>query len=165
MDYRMRSRGPIITTLLVALVGGASGWAAQPHFRQQHRRAEASMSLQATPITRLGLVPPGPDPYKLVRDDIELIKSSIKKMLSTNKGTGASLAQNEVLTMAAREFTARQGKSSRRMVKVPPAAAPRARRLPRHGAPGIATRPGHSCEGRGGGTRATLSPQPPPRAA
>jgi geranylgeranyl pyrophosphate synthase len=112
----MRSRAPIITTLLVALVGGASGWAAQPHFRQQHRRAEASMSLQATPITRLGLVPPGPDPYKLVRDDIELIKSSIKKMLSTNKGTGASLAQNEVLTMAAREFTARQGKSFRPML-------------------------------------------------
>jgi len=136
MDYRMRSRVPIATMLLVALVGGASGWAAQPHFRQPHRRAELSMSLQATPITRLGLVPPGPDPYKLVRDDIELIKSSIKKMLSTNKGTGASLAQNEVLTMAAREFTARQGKSSRRMVsKRPPP-----RRLPRHGAPAISTR-------------------------
>ena len=57
------------------------------------------MSLQAAPITRLGVVPPGPDPYKLVKDDIELIKSSIKKMLSTNKGTGASLAQNDVLTM------------------------------------------------------------------
>lgn len=74
------------------------------------------MSLQAAPITRLGVVPPGPDPYKLVKDDIELIKSSIKKMLSTNKGTGASLAQNDVLTMAAREFTARQGKSFRPML-------------------------------------------------
>ena len=82
------------------------------------------MSLQAAPITRLGVVPPGPDPYKLVKDDIELIKSSIKKMLSTNKGTGASLAQNDVLTMAAREFTARQGKSCCRKLKRPPAPAP-----------------------------------------
>tara|TARA_B100000795_G_scaffold63133_1_gene42556 strand:- start:6 stop:500 length:495 start_codon:yes stop_codon:yes gene_type:complete len=164
MDYRMRSRVPITTTLLVALVGGASGWAAQPHFRQQHRRAELSMSLQATPITRLGLVPPGPDPYKLVRDDIELIKSSIKKMLSTNKGTGASLAQNEVLTMAAREFTARQGKSYRRMVKAPPATAPEPGAGASHGAPGISVRPGHANGGRGA-ARATLSPQPPPRAA
>ena len=164
MDYRMRSRVPITTTLLVALVGGASGWAAQPHFRQQHRRAELSMSLQATPITRLGLVPPGPDPYKLVRDDIELIKSSIKKMLSTNKGTGASLAQNEVLTMAAREFTARQGKSYRRMVKTPPATAPEPGACASPRRPGICVRPGHANGGRGA-ARATLSPQPPPRAA
>jgi geranylgeranyl pyrophosphate synthase len=74
------------------------------------------MALVSTPITRESAAPPGPDPYKLVKDDIELIKSSIKKMLSTNKGTGASLAQNEVLTMAAREFTARQGKSFRPML-------------------------------------------------
>lgn len=111
------------------------------------------MSLQAAPITRLGVVPPGPDPYKLVKDDIELIKSSIKKMLSTNKGTGASLAQNDVLTMAAREFTARQGKSCCRKLKRPPAPAPRpraprrgarARCLLRHGAPGICAQPRQS---------------------
>merc|ERR1719478_2124211 len=112
----MRPPATITATLLAALVGGASGWGAQPPVRQQHRRAELRMSLQAAPITRLGVVPPGPDPYKLVKDDIELIKSSIKKMLSTNKGTGASLAQNDVLTMAAREFTARQGKSFRPML-------------------------------------------------
>jgi geranylgeranyl pyrophosphate synthase len=74
------------------------------------------MALMAAPITRESPAPPGPDPYKLVRDDIELIKTSIKRMLTANKGTGASLAQNEVLTMAAREFTARQGKSFRPMI-------------------------------------------------
>merc|ERR1740133_146769 len=117
MANPMRSGVPLVTTLLIALVGGARGWSAQPHFRQQqHRRRDFSMALVSTPITRESPAPPGPDPYKLVRDDIELIKSSIKKMLSTNKGTGASLAQNEVLTMAAREFTARQGKSFRPML-------------------------------------------------
>jgi len=115
----MRSRVPLATTVLVALAGGVCGWAAQPAqpiFQQQHRRRELTMALVSTPITRESAAPPGPDPYKLVKDDIELIKSSIKKMLSTNKGTGASLAQNEVLTMAAREFTARQGKSFRPML-------------------------------------------------
>ena len=125
MGNPMRSGVPLVTTLLIALVGGARGWSAQPHFRQQqHRRRDFSMALVSTPITRESPAPPGPDPYKLVRDDIELIKSSIKKMLSTNKGTGASLAQNEVLTMAAREFTARQGKSFRSVVRRPPVAAP-----------------------------------------
>lgn len=61
-------------------------------------------------------MPSGPDPFKLVQADLELIKSSIKKMLQANKGTGVSLAQNEVLTMAAREFTQRQGKSFRPML-------------------------------------------------
>ena len=120
----MRRRATITATLLAALVGLASGWGARAPVRQ-HRRAELRMSLQAAPITRLGVVPPGPDPYKLVKDDIELIKSSIKKMLSTNKGTGASLAQNDVLTMAAREFTARQGKSCCRKLKASPRPRPR----------------------------------------
>lgn len=75
-----------------------------------------ALTLVAAPVTRDSPAPPGPDPYKLVRDDIELIKTSIKKMLTANKGEGAALAQNEVLSMAAREFTARQGKSFRPMI-------------------------------------------------
>jgi len=68
------------------------------------------------PITRDGAAPAGPDPYKLVRDDLEYIKASIKQMLSSNKGEGAAMAKNEVLTMAAREFSQRKGKSFRPML-------------------------------------------------
>merc|ERR1719181_1065147 len=72
--------------------------------------------VMTAPITRDGAAPTGPDPYKLVRDDLEYIKASIKQMLSSNKGEGASLAKNEVLTMAAREFSQRKGKSFRPML-------------------------------------------------
>jgi len=61
-------------------------------------------------------VPVGPDPYKLVVNDLEYIKSSIKKVLSDNKGGSGALTSNEVLTMAAREFMQRKGKSFRPMV-------------------------------------------------
>lgn len=85
--------------------------------------------VMTAPITRDGVAPAGPDPYKLVRDDLEYIKASIKQMLSSNKGEGASLAKNEVLTMAAREFSQRKGKSFRPMlvllIGAPPATRPR----------------------------------------
>lgn len=61
--------------------------------------------------------PPGPDPYRLVQDDLSYIKKSIKKMLTSSKGeTGAALSSNSVLTMAAREFMDRKGKSFRPML-------------------------------------------------
>lgn len=61
-------------------------------------------------------VPSGPDPYKLVVQDLEYIKASIKKVLSDNRGGSGALTSNEVLTMAAREFMQRKGKSFRPMV-------------------------------------------------
>jgi len=115
---------------MAALVGGALCWTAQPPLAAQHAahgvaRAAAlalrvsvnpSMVMTAAPITRDGVAPAGPDPYKLVRDDLDYIKASIKQMLSANKGEGASIAKNEVLTMAAREFSQRKGKSFRPML-------------------------------------------------
>lgn len=62
-------------------------------------------------------VPPGPDPYKLVNDEIEFIKDSIKSVLkSSNSGGGAAMSSNDVLAMAAREFMQRKGKSFRPML-------------------------------------------------
>ena len=127
---------------LAALVGGALCWTAQPPLAAQHAahsvaraaapalRVAANPSMVMTaPITRDGAAPAGPDPYKLVRDDLEYIKASIKQMLSSNKGEGAAMAKNEVLTMAAREFSQRKGKSFRPMlvllVGALPAAHPR----------------------------------------
>uniref|UniRef100_A0A7S0IXC1 Uncharacterized protein n=1 Tax=Calcidiscus leptoporus TaxID=127549 RepID=A0A7S0IXC1_9EUKA len=60
--------------------------------------------------------PSGPDPYKIVVQDLEHIKTSIKKVLSENKGGSGALSSNEVLTMAAREFMQRKGKSFRPML-------------------------------------------------
>merc|ERR1719247_3576957 len=112
----MRLHPALFVAALVANLVGALSWSAQPHFRPQRQRDALSMTLMAAPVTRETPVPSGPDPYKLVQTDLELIKSSIKKMLQANKGTGVSLAQKEVLTMAAREFTQRQGKSFRPML-------------------------------------------------
>ena len=63
-------------------------------------------------------VPAGPDPYKLVNDDLDFIKGSIKKTLQSKKGGSSAnaLGSNEVLTMAAREFMQRKGKSFRPML-------------------------------------------------
>ena len=60
--------------------------------------------------------PPGPDPYRLVQDELEHIKRSIKKTLKGHKGESGALTSNGVLTMAAREFMSRRGKSFRPML-------------------------------------------------
>lgn len=60
--------------------------------------------------------PRGPDPYKLVQDDLDYIKRSIKRMLTSSKGDTGALTSNGVLTMAAREFMGRKGKSFRPML-------------------------------------------------
>ena len=67
-------------------------------------------------LSRTAPAPAGPDPYKLVVRDLEHIKSSIKKVLSDNKSGSGAISSNEVLTMAAREFMQRKGKSFRPMV-------------------------------------------------
>ena len=65
--------------------------------------------------------PKGPDPFRLVEDDLEYIKRSIKEMLakrSITSGAGdkGGLSSNAVFTMAAREFMGRKGKSFRPML-------------------------------------------------
>ena len=141
---------PARRTVFAAFVGGALCWStgplSQPQLRPHQllkppawgaalppgtRAGQPAMVMTApTQITREGVAPAGPDPYKLVRDDLEYIKASIKQMLSSNKGEGASLAKNEVLTMAAREFSQRKGKSFRPMLVLlvgaflPPTRAP-----------------------------------------
>jgi len=117
--------------MLVGILGGALCWNAQPQLRSQlpagappavlavgASRVTHPAMVMTAPITRTGEKPAGPDPFKLVKDDIDDIKASIKKMLSANRGSGSGrdIAQNEVLTMAAREFSARQGKSFRPML-------------------------------------------------
>lgn len=78
------------------------------------RRTHAPSMVAA--ISRKAPQPVGPDPYKLVASDLDHIKASIKKVLSDNKGGSGALSKNEVLTMAAREFMQRKGKSFRPMV-------------------------------------------------
>jgi len=75
------------------------------------------VALTAAPISRDAPAPAGPDPYKLVYEELEFIKSSLKRVLtSKGKGTTGALSSNEVLTMAAREFMQRKGKSFRPML-------------------------------------------------
>ena len=77
----------------------------------------SAMSMLATKISRDVPAPLGPDPYKLVYEELEFIKGSLKKVLtSKGKGTTGALTSNEVLTMAAREFMQRKGKSFRPML-------------------------------------------------
>ena len=110
--------------LLSLLLPGASGWAASaprvPAPRSLSPRAPvvaAVASLYDTPvIAREAPAPLGPDPYKVVNDDLEYIKNSIRKVLSEKGSGGGALARNEVLTMAAREFMSRRGKSFRPML-------------------------------------------------
>jgi len=86
-----------------------------PRVRCEPARRSFGVSMTTT-ISRDAPVPTGPDPYKLVVSDLEHIKSSIKKVLSDNKGGSGAISKNEVLTMAAREFMQRKGKSFRPMV-------------------------------------------------
>merc|ERR1719424_182056 len=78
-------------------------------------RAQA-VAMQLATIDLEAPTPVGPDPYKMVGDDLDFIKRSIKKLLTSKKGDSAALTSNGVLTMAAREFAARQGKSFRPML-------------------------------------------------
>jgi len=78
-------------------------------------RAAAASSMMLAADT-LDKAPPGPDPYRLVQDDLDFIKQSIKKMLGSKKGDTSALSSNSVLTMAAREFMSRKGKSFRPML-------------------------------------------------
>lgn len=84
------------------------------------RRAMAARSpimLTASEGIDLADTPAGaPDPYRLVHDDLDYIKRSIKKMLTSQKGETGALTSNGVLTMAAREFMGRKGKSFRPML-------------------------------------------------
>jgi len=76
------------------------------------------MTLLMEGLCRDSPVPAGPDPYKLVNDDLDFIKGSIKKTLQSKKGgsSASALGSNDVLTMAAREFMQRKGKSFRPML-------------------------------------------------
>ncbi|KAL1521033.1 hypothetical protein AB1Y20_022588 [Prymnesium parvum] len=94
-----------------------SGWRATVTPARRSASTSTVMSMLATPISRNAPVPPGPDPYKLVNDELEFIKGSLKKVLtSKGAGTSSALSSNEVLTMAAREFMQRKGKSFRPML-------------------------------------------------
>ena len=78
-------------------------------------RAQA-VAMQMATIDLEAPTPVGPDPYKMVGDDLDFIKRSIKKLLTSKKGDSAALTSNGVLTMAAREFMDRKGKSFRPML-------------------------------------------------
>ena len=124
MLERRPPRRRAASLLLSLLLPGASGWAASaprvPAPRSLSPRAPvvaAVASLYDTPvIAREAPAPLGPDPYKVVNDDLEYIKNSIRKVLSEKGSGGGALARNEVLTMAAREFMQRKGKSFRPML-------------------------------------------------
>ena len=89
-----------------------------PKFAQSRARASpaAASMLTAESIDIDSPTPPGPDPYRLVQDELEHIKRSIKKTLKGHKGESGALTSNGVLTMAAREFMSRRGKSFRPML-------------------------------------------------
>ena len=124
LGRRPSRRRTALPMLLSLLLPGASGWAASaprvPAPRSLSPRAPvvaAVASLYDTPvIAREAPAPLGPDPYKVVNDDLEYIKNSIRKVLSEKGSGGGALARNEVLTMAAREFMQRKGKSFRPML-------------------------------------------------
>lgn len=101
--------------VLVACVAGY-----HPHLgatpRVRPLRTPAVTNVVTDPVD---LSPPtGPDPYRLVVDELDYIKRSIKKMLTSKKGESgtSALSGNGVLTMAAREFMSRKGKSFRPML-------------------------------------------------
>ncbi len=116
-----RARAALLPLLLL-LLPSAMGWAPGRLLPAPTRSRVASCprtgfpQLQVAPaLSRDAPAPTGPDPYKLVREDLDYIKASIKKTLNDNKG-GSAITANEVLTMAAREFTQRKGKSFRPML-------------------------------------------------
>jgi hypothetical protein len=95
--------------------GRPQGFAAGPVPLAAPARRSYDASMLET-ISRDTPAPAGPNPYKLVESDLEHIKASIKKVLSDNRGGSSAISKNEVLTMAAREFMQRKGKSFRPMV-------------------------------------------------
>ena len=81
------------------------------------RRALVPKMQKAATIDPEAPIPAGaPDPYKIVGDDLDYIKRSIKKLLTSKTGDSAAITSNGVLTMAAREFMDRKGKSFRPML-------------------------------------------------
>ena len=92
--------------------GGGATTAAAP-------RAAAAAGARMSVVSVVDVkAPPGPDPYSLVVDDLEFIKQSIKKLLGSKTAADSktALSSNSVLTMAAREFMDRKGKSFRPML-------------------------------------------------
>ena len=110
---------PAMRRAALAVLLGCSGCAglqpgAHPRRPAVHRLpASAALQIAASIDVK---APTGPDPYKLVNDDLEFIKASIKGLLKSKKGDSAALTSNGVLTMAAREFMDRKGKSFRPML-------------------------------------------------
>ena len=120
----MRSRSSAMGVVAV-LLGGCTlsvhglqpGLLATPP--SSRRATPLALQLSDAPIVLAPIAleaPPGPDPYKLVHDDLAHIKASIKKLLKSKSGETSALSSNGVLTMAAREFMDRKGKSFRPMV-------------------------------------------------
>merc|ERR1719253_729930 len=117
MDLRRRAaavlallvaNAPALAALLPgALPATSRGAASSPHLR---------MVVAQEAIRRGMPIPSGPDPYKLVAQELDFIKANIKKVLTENKGSSGAMTSNEVLTMAAREFMERKGKSFRPML-------------------------------------------------
>jgi len=119
MVAAMRARALLLAALSCGL---SAGWSAtgvlrpSTHTPQQQRAPAAALAMQLATIDLETSPPVGPDPYKMVGDDLDFIKRSIKKLLTSKKGDSAALTSNGVLTMAAREFMDRKGKSFRPML-------------------------------------------------
>ena len=80
---------------LCLLCGYCSAWGGGPPVLRPsppaHRLAAVRMLDTAVCIDLESPVPPGPDPYKMVTDDLDYIKNSIKSTLKAkNKGSGGS---------------------------------------------------------------------------
>ena len=105
---------PLLLLLCAALAAGYSPLLSSRV--RPHRNAAAAMA--SSDAVADSSVPTGPDPYRLVVDELDYIKRSIKKMLTSKKGDSgtSALSSNGVLTMAAREFMSRKGKSFRPML-------------------------------------------------
>ena len=116
------TRGSMLRLSLLSAAGVCAGLQCGPLVLspQQHAagrpRVAAATMLTADAIGIDSPTPPGPDPYRLVQDDLEYIKRSIKKVLKGSKGESSAISSNGVLTMAAREFMSRKGKSFRPML-------------------------------------------------
>ena len=116
---------PMRLTVVAAGLACATGFGISGGFSPTYDLAHAlergapvrAVALLSSDITRSAPAPHGADPYKLVYDDLEFIKESIKRVLKQkNSGSGAAIKSNDVLSMAAREFMQRKGKSFRPML-------------------------------------------------